>query len=88
MPAGDAPEQHPELRAGNLGMFGLVESSDPNGEHGGSGMTFSLDVTDLFARLAARKDWDSHNLRVTFVPAAWDAPVPKVQVGRVSLYFL
>lgn len=88
MPAGDPPERHSELRAGNLGMFGLVESSDPNGEHGGSGMSFSLDVTELFARLAAMRGWDPQNLRLSFVPAAWDAPVPQVRIGRVSLYFL
>jgi tyrosinase len=88
VPVGDAPEKHPELRAGLLGMFGLVRASDPAGEDGGRGMTFDLDVTDLFARLQAMKNWDPQNLRMSFVPTAWDAPVPQVKVGRVSLYFL
>jgi tyrosinase len=88
VPAGDAPEQHPELRAGSLGLFGLVESSDPDAGHGGNGMSFTLDVTVLFGRLTARTDWDSRNLRVSFVATEWDAPVPKVRVGRVSLYLL
>jgi hypothetical protein len=88
VPTGDTPEQHPELFAGNLGLFGLVESSDPKAEHGGEGMSFWLDVTALFSRLTAMKNWDSRNLRVSFVPVEWDAPVPKVRVGRVSVYFL
>jgi tyrosinase len=87
VPAGDEPEQHPELRAGGVGTFGLVEASDPNGARGGRGMTVRLDVTDLFARLAAMKNWDAQTLRVSFSPAYWDAPVPQVKVGRVSLYF-
>jgi tyrosinase len=87
LPPGEPPEQHPELRAGNLGMFGLVESSSPRGNHGGDGKTMTLDVTSLFTRLMALRDWDSRILRVTFVPGSWDAAVPQVQVGRVALYF-
>ncbi len=87
VPPGDTAERHPELRVGSLGMFGLVESSDPNGEHGGTGMTFNLDVTEVFTRLQAMRNWDPQNLHVSFVPAAWDAPVPQLKVGRVSLYF-
>jgi len=87
VPPGDDPERHPELFAETLATFGLVESSDPLGEHGGAGKTFKLGVTALFGLLTAKKDWDSQNLRVTFVPGYWDAPVPRVKIGRVSLYF-
>lgn len=86
-PPGDDPEGHPELFAGNLTTFGLVESSDPRGEHGGAGKTFKLNVTSVFGLLTAKKDWDSQNLRLTFVPGYWDAPVPTIKIGRVSLYF-
>ena len=88
LPAGAVPDQHPELRAGSLGLFGLVESSLPAAGHGGNGMSFTLDVTAMFGRLTAMKDWDSGNLRVSFVATEWDAPVPKVRVGRVSVYLL
>jgi tyrosinase len=87
VPAGESPERHPELHAGGLGLFGLVESSAPQGEHAGNGMTFKLDISALFTRLSAMKGWDPQNLRLTFVAEDWDAPVPKVRVGRVSLYF-
>ena len=86
-PPGDPPEQHPELFAGNLTMFGLVESSVPRGNHGGEGKTMSLDITDLFSRLVLTKNWDTQSLRMIFVPADWDAPVPRVQVGHTALYF-
>jgi hypothetical protein len=87
LPPGDEPGRRPDLLAGNLAMFGLVESSSPHGNHGGDGKNMSLNITDIFARLAVMKNWDSRTLRVSFVPANWDAPVPQVQVGRVSLYF-
>lgn len=87
VPAGGAPEQHPELQVGTLGLFGLVQMSDPKREHGGSGMSFNLDVTDVFNRLAAMTNWDPQNLRVSFVHGFWETPVPQVKVGRVSVYF-
>jgi tyrosinase len=87
VPPGDEPGQHPELYAGSLGLFGLVESSHPNAQHGGNGLTFKLDITAVFGLLIATKNWDPQKLRVSFVPGYWDAPVPKVKVGRVSLYF-
>jgi tyrosinase len=87
VPPGDAPVQHPELSAGGLGLFGLVESSGPSSAHGANGLTFKLDVTALVGFLIVSKNWDPQNLRVSFVPGYWDAPVPKVKVGRVGLYF-
>ena len=87
LPPGRQPDEHPELRAGVLAMFGLVESSSPRDNHGGDGKNMIISVTDLFVRLMAARDWDSRTLRVTFVPQTWDAPVPQVQVGRVALYF-
>lgn len=87
LPPNDPPEKHLDRLAGSLAMFGLQESSIPREGRGGNGKNMSLDITALFTRLALQKDWDSHNLRLTLVPTEWDAPVPRVQVGRVSLYF-
>jgi tyrosinase len=87
VPPGGKPENYPELHAGSLGMFGLVESSTGSGNHPATGMTFKFDISELFARLSARQDWDPNVLRLSFVPLLWDAPVPQVRVGRVSLYF-
>lgn len=88
VPPGDDPVQHPELSAGSLGLFGLVGASHPDSKHGGSGMSFKLNVSEVVDHLIATKNWDPKHLRISFVPGYWDAPVPKVRVGRVSLYFL
>jgi len=87
VPPGHVPEQHPELRVGNLGTFGLLQKSDPKGPHAGSGMSFTLDITEAVNHLAAKKNWDSQNLRVSFSPSFWEGQVPRVKVGRVSLYY-
>jgi tyrosinase len=87
VPIGAAPEDHPELLAGSIGLFGVEQVSRTEGDRVGHGMSFKLDVTDEFLRLAARKDFDAHTLRVYFVQGIWDAPLPRVKVGRVSLYF-
>ena len=86
LPPDEKPEEHPELYAGGLAMFGLVESSRPDDQHPANGLSYKLDVTEVFRRLSARRDWDSKNLDVTFVPGRWEGPI-KVQVGRVSIYF-
>jgi len=87
VPRGADPVQHPELTPGSLTLFGLTGASQPDSEHGGTGMSFELNASEVVAHLIATNNWDPANLRVTFVPGDWDAPVPKVRVGRVSLYF-
>lgn len=87
VPPGDAPEQHPDLRVGNVGMFGLVERSDPTGRHAGNGMTVPMDITESVTQLIAAKRWDAGHLRVSFSPGFWEGSVPAVKVGRVSLYY-
>jgi len=86
VPPADAPQQHPELYAGSIPMFGLRESSISDEFHTPSGLYKRLEVTTLFAWLALQEDWDPRNLRVTFVPTD-PVPVPTVWVGRASVYF-
>ena len=87
VPPGEAPDNHPELLAGSLGLFGVDLVSRTDGEHVGQGMSFKLDVTALYLSLTARKDFDARTLRVYFVQGSWDAPLPRVGIGRASLYF-
>ena len=85
LPAGEDAKKHPELHAGTLSTFGLVEASKTKGNHPGNGLSFSEDVTELFFHLVASRDWDGKTLRVSFAPSPWgDYPI-KVEVGRVSL---
>jgi len=89
-PAAD-PAAYEDRRAGKVSMFGVVEASDGNEEHSGSGLTFSFDITGLAQRLQAAGDWDPEHLRVTFTPTG-DEIAPEglegdVTAGRVSLFY-
>ena len=68
LPTGAAPARHPELAAGELPMYGLVESSRTEGKHEAPGLYDQLDITELYARLATRPGWSADRLVVTFMP--------------------
>jgi len=96
LPPGEDPEQHPDRYAGLLPMFGVREASQVDRNHPGSGLRYSLDVTDVVRTLKAGNDWDPNDLRVTFVPddepGAADQPLAAaaaapIVVGRVSVYY-
>lgn len=71
LPPGEAPEKHPDLFALTMATFGMIESSTSGDQHPGDGLTMGQDVTALFGRLTAARDWDGKTLRVTFVPGSW-----------------
>jgi hypothetical protein len=85
VPSGEDPQNHDDRFVGRIPMFGLVEATRAQGKHPGSGMHYTLEVTDLVRRLSAAPGWDPCNLRVSFVPARKVAGA-QVGVGRVSLY--
>ena len=84
LPPGEEHEKRRDLLAFTMSTFGLVEASVAKGHHPGDGLNAVRDVTELYVRLRAARDWDDKALRVAFVPKAWKGPI-KVQVGRVSL---
>jgi tyrosinase len=92
VPEGDEPEQHPELFAGILPMFGLSEASQADADHPGSGLHYTLDITPVVRRLEERQAWDPQTVRVSFVPrraaraVLQETPGRTIQVGRVSVY--
>jgi tyrosinase len=86
LPPGADPLKHPELRAGRLSMFGLVEASRSSKKHASNGLHYTLEITDLYHRLAAEPGWSPRDLRVSLVPARDAGPVG-AKVGRLSLYF-
>ncbi|MBC7926075.1 MAG: hypothetical protein H7039_10510 [Bryobacteraceae bacterium] len=87
VPQGETPTKYPELMAGTVGLFGLVESSHPDSMNGGAGLSFKFNITEVYGVLIASKRWDPRNLKISLVPTFWDVPVPRVRVGRISLYF-
>lgn len=88
LPPGADPAAHEDRRAGQVSMFGVMEASDGNEEHSGSGLTFSFDITGLAQRLQAAGDWNPEQLRVTFAPTGDEAAQDgDVSAGRVSLFY-
>jgi tyrosinase len=79
--------------AGALHLFGVRHASARSGQHGGTGLTFSLDITDLADALREKNAWDEQNVRVTFVPRAEGSPTrgavaehDPIRIGRISVY--
>lgn len=96
VPPGSNPDDHPELCAGLLPMFGVAESTRNTEEHPGNGLHYTLDITDVVRTLEAKNAWNASEMRVTFVPQMESegeehglvaASAPAVHVGRVSLYY-
>lgn len=72
--------------AGLLPMFGVAEASRADADHGGSGLNFVLDISELVQTLKASGDWNGQSLSVTFVPKRKSERAPDIKVGRVSVY--
>jgi tyrosinase len=86
LPENEPPAAHPELLAGSVGLFGLRRASTVDAPHGGQGLTFVLELTDIVDRLHVRNAIDEGALKVTIVP---HQPMPEpaeVTVGRISMY--
>jgi len=86
LPKGGNPENYPELYAGSLPMFGVVEASLPTDEHGGHGRTFVLDVTELVDTLKRENHWNPEMVTVSVVPKRPLAEGASLTIGRISLY--
>jgi tyrosinase len=66
VPAGEDPHAHPELRAGTVSTFGLVETSRPDDQHDAEGLTAVFDISAVRDRLAADDRWFDDRLDVSF----------------------
>ncbi len=85
VPNGDSPDQHPERRAGSLTLFGLNVASAPDGPHGGNGLGYTIDITDLVKKLSDVGDFGPTKLRVTLVPREQITEEAPITVQRVSV---
>lgn len=85
-PAAD-PEQHPELLAGTLSLFGVSKASDTAGGRGGNGIDQVFEVTHVVDALHASDQLTD----VTILPVRFVANRPvtadsEISIGRVSLF--
>ncbi len=75
-----------EKHVGYVSLFGMRKSSDPTGHHGGAGLTFLLEITDVVDDLHMKNQLNVENLQVSIVPANEIPSDEQITVGRVSLY--
>jgi tyrosinase len=86
IPQGADPTAYPERFAGRLDLFGVAEASRASAQHPGSGLTYTLDISDIYQQLATAADWDPENIHVSLAPVRqWEGAT--VTVGRVSVFF-
>jgi tyrosinase len=86
VPAGDRPGDHPDLKAGSVGLFGLRQATKQDGPHGGGGLSFRLEITDIVDRLHLADALTTESLNVSVVP---HRPIPAdsdLTVGRISVH--
>ena len=86
VPEGAKPLDHPELLAGSFSLFGLRKASKPDGEHGGQGLTVTIEITEIVDQLHLGKRLDVEALHVWVVAADGADKGAKVTVGRISIY--
>jgi tyrosinase len=86
LPEGAKPSDHPELLAGSVGLFGLSDASFEDGKHGGGGLSFVLDITNIIDALHLSNALDVDSLNVTIVPHRAVPEQAQITVGRISIY--
>ena len=88
LPPGANAAEYEDRRLGKVSMFGVLEASQSDEEHSGSGLTFSFDITGVFERLQEAEELDPEHLSVTFTPVHASEEQPgNVRAGRVSLFY-
>ena len=82
---------HPDLRVGSIPSFGIPEASDPDGDHGGTGITVTFEITAAVATLTERDDlvFDPSKVTVHIVPVGLAGQHDEggdLHAGRISIY--
>ncbi|TWD53313.1 tyrosinase [Agrobacterium vitis] len=75
-----------DLFCGSIGLFGVRKASQPDGAHGGAGVTEVMDVTNVVAGLAQNGALNKGEFSVNLVPRITLTDDAKVTVERISLY--
>jgi len=86
LPEDAKPEDHPALMAGTVALFGVRQASEPDGTHGGAGVTEVLDITRLYAGLNQLGQVEPDKLSVHLVPRGGLSEEAGVTVDQISVY--
>jgi tyrosinase len=86
VPDGEDPAKHPELKAGNVGLFGLAKASAMDGPHAGDGLNITVEITHVIDTLHLAGQLNVNQLHVRLVP---NKPVPDakpITIGNISIF--
>lgn len=86
MESGANPSDHPENLAGTVSLFGVSRASDPDDSHAGSGLTLTVEITDVVDRLHLGNAFDVKDLSVHLVPITEVPEAAATEIGRISVY--
>ncbi len=75
-----------KYRAGSLALFGLRRASAKGGPHGGEGLTFLLDMTEIVDELYVAKELDVDSLDISILPNRAIPADATITIGRISVY--
>lgn len=75
-----------QQHAGTVALFGLRRATLKDGQHGGGGLTFVLDITNIIDNLFLENALDTDSLDVKIVPNQAVPDSAEITVGRVSVY--
>jgi tyrosinase len=75
-----------QQHVGTVALFGLRRASLKDGAHGGEGLTFVLDITDVIDNLFVDNALDANSLDVRITPSNPVKDAAKITIGRVSVY--
>jgi tyrosinase len=75
-----------QQNVGTAALFGLRRASLKDGQHGGTGLTFVFDITDIIDNLFLANALDEDSLDVRIEPNHAFADIAQLTIGRVSVY--
>jgi len=75
-----------QQQVGHVSLFGLRRASTMDGPHGGGGLTFVLDITNVIDSLFLNNTLDTDSLDVRIEPNHEVPDDEELTVGRISIY--
>lgn len=75
-----------QQNVGTVALFGLQQASLMDGQHGGGGLTFTFDISNIIDNLFLNNALDVDSLDVEIEPNHTFADIAQLTVGRVTVY--
>ena len=86
VPEGANPTDYPDRKAGSIALFGVRKASRTDAEHGGEGLNYVLEITNIVDALHLNNAFDVNSLDVRIVPVKPVHEDSQISIGRISIY--